>query len=89
MGEAVNIFWKADYEKIEKRLACYLCDAGGVPRQVAHIPVMEVVQVKFPRSKKKRIRKKWAKQMRYCEFRSSRWVLTPTKYEVGTQWQTR
>ena len=41
---------------------CGLCEAGDKPKQVVHIPAVQRLQVKFPRSKKKRIRKKWAKR---------------------------
>lgn len=58
---SVNTFWKADYARIERRL-CGLCEMGDEPKRRVSIPVMESVQVRFPRSKKKRIRKKWAKQ---------------------------
>ena len=34
---------------------------GDEPKLKIRVPVVEMVQVKFPRSKKKRIRKKWAK----------------------------
>ena len=65
----MNTFWKANYAKMEKRL-CALCASGDKPELVAYIPVVEAVQVRFPRSKKKRIRKKWAK--RSCNFTFAR-----------------
>ena len=71
----MNLFYKADYEKIERRL-CALCATGNEPKRVTHTPVMELVQVKFPRSKKARIRKKWAKNPRNCELRQSTWVVS-------------
>lgn len=56
-------FWVANYAQMESRLhRCGLCEAGNEPKRVAHIPVIQRIQVKFPRSKKRRIRKKWAKR---------------------------
>ena len=43
---------------------CRLCDAGVPVKTVAFVPFMEQEQFRFPRSKKTRIRKKWAKDPR-------------------------
>lgn len=51
--------------------------------------IVDRVQVRFPRSKKKRVRKKWAKQARNCESRPSvavyrlHNVLTGSDYLMG------
>jgi len=57
---------------------CHLCMAGIPVYTSAMVPAFERVQVRFPRSKKVRIRKKWSKDPRnwrtipYVRFMSMR-----------------
>ena len=77
-------------------MTCPLCDAGNKPKLVAYIPIVEAVQVRFPRSKKRRIRKKWAKQARNLSYVPKTWTVggaellikifgEPHKFEVGSK----
>lgn len=57
-----EILFKADYASIERRLlACSLCEQGVPMNEVINTLVVKQTQVRFPRSKKSRIQKKWRK----------------------------
>jgi len=50
-------------------MSCFLCDAGHPAVKVTQVPVVQFEQVRFPRSKKKRIQKKWAKRQENWQFK--------------------
>ena len=49
-------------------MSCPACDAGYPVTKVMVVPVVQFIQVRFPRSKKKRIQKKWAKRRENWKF---------------------
>lgn len=53
---------------------CPACDAGIPVTRRVMVPIVPSVQVRFPRSKKKRIRNKWAKQPKNWRFGDITWL---------------
>ena len=47
---------------------CSMCEAGFPVKTNSYVSVVERVQFRFPRSKKVRIRKKWAKDLRNWRY---------------------
>jgi len=50
-------------------MSCPACDAGIPAIRRVTLPVVQSIQVRFPRSKKVRIRKKWAKRKENWRFK--------------------
>ncbi len=48
---------------------CCLCDAGVPAVQTTRVPVVQFEQFRFPRSKRKRTQKKWAKRQENWRFK--------------------
>ena len=47
---------------------CLACDAGIPAVRRVTVPIAQMIQIRFPRSKKKRIRNKWAKRKENWQF---------------------
>jgi len=50
-------------------MSCFACDAGIPAVKVVTVPMVQFTQFRFPRSKKVRVRKKWAKRQENWRFK--------------------
>lgn len=71
-----------------KEKSCFVCDEGHEAELVRRIPLLLHVQVRFPRSKKVRIRKKWSKQPKNFKDVLSTVDLYPHQVEALQAWQS-
>jgi len=63
--DAPAVFVRRDGQKP----SCPACDAGYPAIKMVRTPVVQFEQFRFPRSKKKRIQKKWAKRQANWRFK--------------------